>query len=247
MSSWRRKLLAAWRLTAVVLHGLHGLWVVWVTFAQLAPAQRHARIQWWSAKTLRLLGLTLRVHGQAHPGPTLMVANHVSWLDIMALHAVCPQARFVSKAQVRHWPLIGRLVDAGGTLYIERERARDAMRVVHLMAEALSQGQTVAVFPEGTTADGHRLLPFHANLLQSAVATATPIQPVALRFSDAHQPVSEAAQYLGETTLAQSLWRIAMAQDMVVTLHFLAAHATAHAERRALAQRLRQEIEDALS
>lgn len=245
-AAWH-SLRAVWRIMRMIVHGLHGLWLVWMRFPQLTPDQRHARIQWWSLKTLRVLGLELQLHGQIRPGATLIVANHVSWLDIMAVHAACPHARFVSKAQVHHWPLIGRLVDAAGTLYIERERARDAMRVVHLMAEALSQGQTVAVFPEGTTADGHQLLPFHANLLQAAVATATPIQPVALRFSDAKAPVSEAAQFLGETTLAQSLWRIAKGQGMVVTLRFLTSRATAHADRRALAQRLRQDIEDALT
>lgn len=244
-AAWH-SLRAVWRLIGMLLHGLHGLWLVWMRFPRLTPDRRHERIQWWSLKTLRVLGMELQLQGQVRQGATLIVANHVSWLDIMALHAVCPHARFVSKAQVHHWPLIGRLVDAAGTLYIERERARDAMRVVHLMAEALTQGQTVAVFPEGTTADGHHLLPFHANLLQAAVATATPIQPVALRFSDAKSPVSEAAQFLGDTTLAQSLWRIAKGQGMVVTLRFLTARATAHAERRALAQRLRQDIEDAL-
>ena len=80
----------------------------------------------------------------------------------MAVHAVCPEARFVSKADVQRWPLVGRLVDAGATLYIQRERRRDAMRVVHQMAAALKAGDTVAIFPEGTTADGRTLLPFHA-------------------------------------------------------------------------------------
>ena len=247
---WRKGwvgLRAGWRLSAVVLHMLHGLWVVLVRFPMLSAQHRHARVQWWSAKTLRLLGLELSVQGHVHPGPILLVANHVSWLDIMAIHAVCPQARFVSKAQVRHWPLIGRLVDAGGTLYLQRERARDAMRVVHLMAQALADSHTVAVFPEGTTADGHTLLPFHANLLQAAIATSTPIQPVALRFSDATQRVSEAAQYLGETTLAQSVWRIAKAEGMVVSLQFLTARSSAHADRRSLAQRLQQDIADALA
>lgn len=245
-SGWRT-LRAGYRLAAVLLHGLHGLWVVLVLFPWLPLEQRHARIRGWSEKMFTALGMELRIHGEAHDGPTLLVANHVSWLDIMALHAVCPRARFVSKAQVRHWPVVHRLVDAAGTLYIERERARDALRVVHQMAEALREGQTVAVFPEGTTADGHTLLPFHANLLQAAVATATPIQPVALRFSDADSLVSEAAQYLGDTTLAQSLWRLAKAEGMVVTLWFLSARATAHADRRMLAQRLRQDIEEALS
>ena len=164
----------------------------------------------------------------------------------MAIHAACPQARFVSKADVRHWPLVGRLVDSAGTLYLERERKRDAMRVVHQMAEALSAGDTVAIFPEGTTADGRTLLPFHANLLQAAVATGTPAQPVALRFSDRHQHVSPSAEFLGETTLAESLWRLACGDGMGVHVTLLPPRATAHADRRALAQMLRGDIAAAL-
>ena len=122
--------------------------------------------------------------GQFRSRATLVTANHVSWLDIAAVHAVCPQARFVSKADVRHWPLLGWLIGAVGTLFIERERKRDAMRVVHQMAESLIAGDVVAVFPEGTTGDGRALLPFHANLLQAAIAAEAPVQPVALRYTE---------------------------------------------------------------
>jgi 1-acyl-sn-glycerol-3-phosphate acyltransferase len=194
---------------------------------------------------LRVLGAELRVQGVPHAGATLLAANHVSWLDIIAVHAVCPQARFVSKADVKHWPLVNRLVDAAGTLYIERERKRDALRVVHQMAQALQRGDTVAVFPEGTTSDGTSLLSFHANLLQAAIATATPVQPVALRFADAARPVSPVAAYVGETSLAQSLWRIASAQGLRVHVTWLSPLATAQMERRALAERLREQIAQA--
>ena len=183
-AAWH-SLRAVWRLLRMIVHGLHGLWLVWMTFPRLAPDQRHARIQWWSLKTLRVLGLDLQLHGQVRQGATLIVANHVSWLDIMAMHAVCPHARFVSKAQVHHWPLIGRLVDAAGTLYIERERARDAMRVVHQVADALRSGDRIAFFPEGTTSDGRGLLPFHANLLQAAISSACPVQAMAICYADA--------------------------------------------------------------
>ncbi len=209
-------------------------------------AARHTRVQWWSRKMLRLMGVGLQVQGMFRPGAKLIVSNHVSWLDILAVHAVCPQARFVSKADVQGWPLLGRLVAAGGTLYIQREKRRDAMRVVHQMADALRAGETVAVFPEGTTADGHELLPFHANLLQAAIATEVPIQPVALRYRDARHAVSPAAEYVGETTLTQSLWKIAGAEQLVVALQVLPAQGTAHADRRALAQGLREEIQRAL-
>jgi 1-acyl-sn-glycerol-3-phosphate acyltransferase len=242
-----RRVRAAWRLLRAVLHGLHGLAIVLLWFPRLGAAERHARIGWWSKGMLRALGLRLEVHGSFRPGAKLIVANHVSWIDIMAIHSVCPEARFVSKADVQHWPLMGRLVGAGGTLYIERERPRDAMRVVHQMAEALQAGDTVAVFPEGTTADGHTLLPFHANLLQAAIATATPVQPVAIRFSDATDAVSLAAQFIGDTTIAGSLWLLACGEGVVVRLTVLPAQGTAHADRRALAQALRTQIEETLA
>ena len=218
-----RQLRAAWRLARVVVHGLHGLAIVLPLFGRFDVTQRQARICWWAGKMLRVLGMRLHVDGAFRPGAKLIVANHVSWLDIMAVHAVCPEARFVSKAEVRHWPLVGRLVGAAGTLYIERERRRDAMRVVHQMADALRAGDSVAVFPEGTTSDGRELLPFHANLLQAAIATATPVQAVALRFSDATHRVSPATLYIGDTSLAASLWWIARAEGLEVHMRVLAA------------------------
>ncbi len=237
---------AAWRLLRALLHGIHGLLIVLLLFPWLGPDARRARVRWWAAKMLRMLGIELRVQGSFRPGAKLIVANHVSWLDVMSVHAVCPEARFVSKADVQRWPLVGRLVAAAGTLYIERERRRDALRVVHQMADALRSGDTVAVFPEGTTGDGQTLLPFHANLLQAAIATETPVQPVALRYADARHAVSPAAQWLGATTLAQSLWKLACGDGLVVHLRVVEAQGSAHADRRALAARLRELITEAM-
>lgn len=237
---------AGWRLARAVLHGLHGVAVVLLRFRWLDDAGRQRLIRWWAGKMFRMLGMGLRIEGTFRPGAKLIVANHVSWLDIMAVHAACPEARFVSKAEVRHWPLVSRLVDAARTIYLERERARDALRVVHHMAEALRAGDTVAVFPEGTVGDGHALLPFHANLLQAAIATGTVVQPVALRYADAHGPVSRAALFTGDITLAQSLWWLACGEGVCVHLHVLPAMVSAHADRRALAEHLRGEIGAAL-
>lgn len=242
-----RALVAAGRLLRLVPHVLHGLWIVRRRFELLSGTERHQMIQWWSLKTLRILGIRLQVQGSALPDGHLLVANHISWLDIMLVHAACPEARFVSKAEVRHWPLVGRLVDAAGTLYIQRDRKRDALRVVHQSAQALQAGDTVAVFPEGTTGAGHELLPFHANLLQAAVATATPVQPVALRYADRHHAVSEAAQWVGDTTLVQSLWRLACADGLQAHVQVLPARATAHADRRGLAETVRMDIVAALA
>jgi 1-acyl-sn-glycerol-3-phosphate acyltransferase len=241
-----RALVGAWRLFRCTLHVLHGM-AVMTRFPRLDAAGRHARIGWWSAALVRHMGLTLQVSGVApRSGATLVVANHVSWLDIAAIHAALPQARFVSKADVLAWPLLGWLIRNAGTLFIEREKKRDALRVVHAMAAALAEGDTVAVFPEGTTGPGEQALPFHANLLQAAVSTGTPVQPVVLRYAAPGERFSRAAQFLGDTSLLQSIWRLATARALAVTVHVLPPHATEHAERRALAEHLRGQIQSHL-
>lgn len=237
------RLRAAARLLHAVAHALHGVAIVLTRFRALDLERRHELIRWWARKMLAVMGIALHVDERVPiAAGTLLVANHISWLDIMAVHAVCPQARFVSKADVRHWPIVSRLVDAANTLYLERERKRDALRVVHLMAGALREGEVVAAFPEGTTSDGRSLLPFHANLLQAAISTAAPIQPVALRYSDASGAVSRAVEYVGDTTLMASVWRIARGQGVVARVTLLPPRASADAERRAFAQLLRADI-----
>lgn len=237
-----RALLALWRLLRLALHVLHGLLIVQLRFGGYAAAQRQARVGWWSGKMLRLLGITLTSQGQPRPGAKLLVANHVSWLDIAAIHALMPEARFVSKSDVKAWPLVGTLVTAVGTLYIERASKRDALRVVHQCAEALRAGDTIAFFPEGTTGPGPELLPFHGNLLQAAISTELPVQPVVLRWHEPGQRFSRSAQFIGDTTLLQSIWRVVGARGLAIELQVLPAQATAHADRRLLADHLRDLI-----
>ncbi|WP_422017315.1 lysophospholipid acyltransferase family protein [Roseateles sp.] len=235
---------AVWRLARLTPHVLHGLWIVKRRFDLLTAPERHALIQWWSVKTLRILGITLKADSAASAVPAghLLVANHVSWLDIAGLHAVLPQARFVSKADVKHWPLVGALVEGAGTLFIERASKRDALRVVHQTAAALQAGDCVAVFPEGTTGTGPELLPFHANLLQAAVSVQAPVLPVVLRWHEPGERFSTAARFVGDTTLVQSLWRIASARGLGFDVQVLPSVASEGLDRRALAEALRASI-----
>ena len=241
-----RRLRGVWRLLRASVHVLHGTWIAVVRFPRLDQATRHALVQWWAGRTLALMGVRLLPDGAPRPGAKLLVANHISWLDIMAIHAVCPEARFVSKADVLRWPVLGALIGAAGTLFIQRERKRDALRVVHQMADSLGAGETVAIFPEGTTGDGHGLLPFHANLLQAAIAAEVPVQPVALRYADAFGPVSAAVIYIGDTSLVRSLWWVACGDEVTVRVRMLPAEGVRHADRRRLAERLAEQIAAAL-
>jgi len=241
-----RTAVALWRILCVVGMVARGLWLAGLVMPRRDAAGRRAIVQAWSVQMLRRLGVEVRVSGTAHQGAVLMAANHVSWLDIPALHASAPQVRFVSKSAVAHWPLLGRLAHAGGTLFIERERKRDALRVVHEVADALRQGDAVAVFPEGTTGAGDAVLPFHANLLQAAITTATAVQPVVLRYSEPGHAVSVAAQYTGDTTLIESLMKVCRARGLVVEVRFMPVEPPGELDRRVLAQRLHDRVADEL-
>jgi 1-acyl-sn-glycerol-3-phosphate acyltransferase len=241
----RRRWRAARRLARALAQVAGGLAIVALRFPRLDAVGRRREVRCWSQRVLRALDIALVADGAPAQGAALLVANHVSWLDIVAIDAVVP-ARFVAKAQMRDWPLLGRLVSAGGTIYLTRERSRDARRVAHDMAAALAAGDTLAVFPEGTTGDGHALLPFHANLLQAAISAGAPVQPVALRFFDARHAVSPATEFVGRTTLAQSLWRVACADGLGVRVSWLAPEAAAARPRRELAAALRLRLDAAL-
>ncbi len=214
-------------------------------FPFLSPEQRLHETGRWCALMAHALGLRVTSRGSVPKGASLLVANHISWLDILAINAVLP-ARFVSKADVHGWPLLGWLAANGGTLFIERERKRDAMRVVHQVAQALGDGGIVAVFPEGTTGDGRSLLGFHANLLQAAIATGTPLQPIALGYTDATAQPSLAVVWVGDTTLITSLWRVVTARGLHVQVSLLPPIASSGTERRELCAQVRDAIADDL-
>jgi 1-acyl-sn-glycerol-3-phosphate acyltransferase len=241
-----RAAVAIWRLTRGVVHLLHGMLIVALRFPSLDAGARARKVQWWSAKVLHLMGITLQIEGKPRPGAALLVSNHVSWLDIAVIHAACPHARFVSKADVLRWPLLGWLIKSVGTLFIERERKRDALRVVHEVAASLGRGETVAIFPEGTTGAGETVLPFHGNLLQAAIGCHAPVQAVALRYHEPGERFSTSACYINQMTLLHSMWRVVSARGLGVQLRFLLSEGSTHADRRALAAHLREEIQQAL-
>jgi 1-acyl-sn-glycerol-3-phosphate acyltransferase len=229
-----------WR---VFTHFLGGVAQGGLLFPRLSKEQRDRRIQKWGRTMLGRLGVELKVVGAPAPaGPLLLVSNHISWVDILALHAVCP-CRFVAKADVEHWPLLGTLVTGGGTLYVKRESRRDAMRVVHRMAQALKDGDILAVFPEGTTSDGSSVLPFHSGLIQAAISAGAPVQPVAVQIVDGRSGIpSRAVSYVGDESLAGSVWRTLCARELCAVVTFGAPQVAAGRDRRAWAQDLRREI-----
>jgi 1-acyl-sn-glycerol-3-phosphate acyltransferase len=241
MARLLRHVVAAGRMVRLLVHTLAGLWTLHLRFHHMSLAQRHAAFQQWAQEVLRIMGIGLQVHGRSNPGPVLLVANHISWLDIVVMLAA-HYCRFVAKSELKAWPLIGSLATAAGTIYIERASTRDALRVVHHLAECLQAGDVLAVFPEGTTGDGVAVLPFHANLLQAAIAAQAPAQAVGLRFVDAWGQPSFAPCYIGDDTFFGSVWRTLCARGLVVHVAFAEADVSRGRSRRDWAADLRAQV-----
>ena len=234
---------AAFKLLRGIWHVLMGWVTIYFRFPQLTPAQREARVQVWAMQLLLIWDIDLEVRGKpVTTGPALLVCNHISWLDILVIHAA-RHCRFVSKSDIRDWPLVGLLATGAGTLYIERTSRKDALRMVNDMADAMRNGDVVAVFPEGTTSDGRELLPFHANLIQAAIQAEALVQPMSLKFIDAQTgELSFAPCYIGDDTLIGSMWRTLKARRIEAVVHFGEPQAAMGRDRRAWAQDLRQYI-----
>jgi 1-acyl-sn-glycerol-3-phosphate acyltransferase len=210
------------------------------------PAWRHL-VTDSSVRSLAAIAVDVERRG-ARPllhGPALIVANHVSWLDVQVLGTVAP-TRFVAKSEVRGWPGIGDLVARIGTIFLRRRSCRDAARVKNLIARALVSGDRFAVFPEGTTTDGSRVAPFYAALLQAAVDAAVPVQPVAIRYREIGGARSDAAAFVDDMTFAGSLARVLARPRLVAELTFGAPIYAADKTRRELAAQCRAFIAGAL-
>ena len=235
---------AVWKCVRVLFQVVSCLISIAWVFPKLSARQKDERIKAVAHALLGQMAIQLIVKGEPPaPGPVMLAANHISWLDILVMRAA-HDCRFVSKSEVRHWPLIGLLATGAGTLFIERESRRDAMRVVHHMAEHLRAGEILAIFPEGTTSNGVDLLPFHANLFQSAISAHAPVQPVALQFVDAATGERSLAPcYIDDDTLLGSIWRTLTAPPLCAVVTFGAPQLAQGRERRAWTADVRTGLE----
>ncbi len=194
-----------YRLTRLLLQIVYGCAGVAVLFPFFSHKRRLWAIRIWSRQALGIVHLRLTVRGSLPSGqvPTLIVSNHVSWLDICVLNTVLP-LRFVAKADVRRWPLVGFLVSRVGTIFIERRSPLDTVRTNRAIAEALTRGEHVAMFPEGTSTDGTEVRPFHASLFQPGLGPVARVVAVALRYVNSDGSVNLNASYAGERSLWES-------------------------------------------
>ncbi len=208
------------RLTLLVLHTTAGVVLAALALPFLGSRRRDALIVAWSRLLLQILGVNPVVtRPPAVPGGALLVCNHVSWIDIFLIF-LGRRVHFVSKSEVRAWPVAGWLAHKAGTLFLERGRRADTLRVNADMAALLRDGAWVAVFPEGTTSDGRILRRFLPSLLQPAVDLNCPIVPAALRYHTLDGEYSAAPAYVDHMSLWQSLLAVVSEPGIVAELHF---------------------------
>ncbi|MER5202333.1 lysophospholipid acyltransferase family protein [Streptomyces sp. NPDC002825] len=223
--------LAAARLAAGIGTVLLGVLLAPAT-GLLPAAARLALVRGWLRAVVRAFGVRVRYEGTAAApdGPLLVVANHVSWLDIPLVAAVLP-GRMVAKTEVRRWPVLGTLAALGGTLFIDRDRLRSLPGTVRAMSGVLAGGGRVVVFPEGSTWCGRARGRFRPAAFQAALDSGCAVLPVRIDY----RPTGAAA-YVGDDPLGASLWRVVSARRMVAEIQILdPISSIRYLDRRALA------------
>lgn len=241
------KLRLAVRLARVAVHLVAGLATCAVVFPLASNRLRERLTRRWSRK---LVGIC-RVSVETAPGApvlahALVVANHVSWLDIFVINALYP-CRFVAKAEIRAWPVLGWLAKAGGTVFIARGNRRELRHIFKGIVAVLAQGQRVAFFPEGTTSQQGEVLPFHANLFEAAIDARVAVQPYALAYLDAAGAHHPSVDYIGDTSFVDSMFRILEGEPVRARVQALAPIEGEGAHRRELAQAAHDAVSEALA
>lgn len=206
----------------------------------------HRVIRLWQGGLMRVFGFRMRRHGTPLPGPTLFVANHVSWVDIVALHSQRMMG-FVAKREIAGWPLVGWLAARGGTIFHQRGNTESLGGVLHAMLARLRDGRSVGVFAEGRTRDGREIGPFHARIFTAAVEAGVPVQPVALRYG-VHGDAQRRVAFRANENFFGNFLRLLGEPSRVADVFFLEPIAAGSEEgRRRIAELARERIVTAMA
>lgn len=226
--------LRAVRLIRLVAHLFRGLATTWTVFPKADAATRAEHVRVWSGTLVALAGVRVRVIGEPLPAENfVIVANHISWVDIFAINSLCAVS-FVAKKELAEWPVAGRLLKNVGTLFIDRTKRRDTGRIVALLAQHIREGAPLAFFPEGGVSHGVGVRQFNASLLQPVIDAQARVVPIAISYF----PLPR-FDYVNRNFL-QSVWSILGARDAEVTLTILPLQRGEN--RRELAKRLENAI-----
>jgi 1-acyl-sn-glycerol-3-phosphate acyltransferase len=226
------------RLLILGVHLALGLAIATVVFPLAPRSTRLALRERWARNMLKGIGVELRIEGAPIASGALILANHISWLDVLVIASLTP-AMFVAKSEVRRWPAIGWLAARAETLFLRRASGRSLLAVKNRIAKLLLEGRSVALFPEATTTEGETVLPFRSGMLQAAVDGDRPVQAIALAYRDEHGGRSAAAAFVDGTSLWRSILAICAAGRVTVCVAIAAPLAPAGRTRKTLARQAR--------
>ncbi len=235
------------RVIRLFLHVISGFLQSFV-YPRFSRNIQRRMMQRWAKGLLTILNVHLQYCGKppGHEVPrVLFAANHVSWLDVLVMMAACP-TRFVAKSEINGWPVLGLLSRNTGTLFIERSKRSDTLRINQSIGEVINNGERVTIFPEGTTSNGQVLNHFYASLLQSAVSIDAQLYPVAICYRNMDGDICQEAAYI-DSSLVSSLKKILSQPRIDVELSFTDPISCHGKNRRELARLSEQAIANALS
>ena len=241
------RLIRIWRAARLGLHLLAGALLTALSHRPIGTGgqcrvNQHL-VMWWHRRLCRVIGLDLQVRGTPACGGALLVANHVSWLDIPVLGSLC-RTGFLSKAEVRRWPVLGWMAEAAGTAFIRRG-GHEAADIRGQLAARITEGGRVALFPEGTTTEGATVGPFYPRLFAAALDANAQVQPVAIRYFSG-ETLDPVAPFVGDESFGRHLWRVLGHRIDGVEVVFCPPLQLPHADRRQLAEAARNAIVEAL-
>ncbi len=233
-----------WRLLHLITHLIKGLLLSYTKLRHIPERslteKQHEIIRVWLHQATAIIGVDIQVHGTPAKRPAFVVANHVSWLDILVIASVLPVS-FLSKEEVRDWPVIGILAARAGTLFIRRGSKDGATQATRLMKTKLATGHSIASFPEARTTDGTTVHTFHPRLFAAAIETDVSIQPVALRYPHA-KGVSAIVPYVDEPNLIKHAFHIMSTKHTVAKVTLCAPISSKGQTRKEIAQSARNAI-----
>jgi 1-acyl-sn-glycerol-3-phosphate acyltransferase len=238
----QREIAASWKVGLRLLFSLlciaQGVLMCLIVFPLIGAKHRTRASSAWARWFVWCLGIKLKAQGvwPSAPGRYMLVSNHITWLDIFVILSVQP-LRFVSKAEVKNWPVAGFLARRSGTLFINRSRKRDTVHIGAEMLAVMEAGEVIGIFPEGTTSDGSVLLPFFSPLLQPAVNSEALIVPVALSYGDSLGQRDRAIPFIGEQTFLDSLLISIRRHSLNVSVRFGQPIQTDQSHRREITRR----------
>ncbi len=216
-------------------------------FRRRAPrrhtAWRGRLVSRWARVAVRLMGMRIQVKGTPPSPPFVLVANHLSYFDVILLQTQL-HATFVSKAAVKTWPVIGYMTRTAGTLFIDRTNRRDIFRINALIEEALANGDGVVFFPEGTSSKGDKVYPFNASLLDLAARQRHAVTSAAIHYQTppGETPAHLAVCWWGDMTFADHLLNVLKLPYFEATLVF-GSESIQETDRKALARKLKQQVQ----